>query len=81
MNNSVQYQLKYAITSEEKRTLIANANPLLHIFGHHQLPTLPYENYTDWVEKQYPDAEPQHITSVEEAREYLYKLRTTEVEQ
>lgn len=76
MKNSVQYQLKYAVTPEEKRALIASANPLLHIFGAHQLPALPYEDYTDWVEKQYPDTPPEHITSVEEAREYLRNLTT-----
>ena len=79
MKASVQYQLRYAINPEEKRALIASANPLLHIFGAHQLPALPYEDYTDWVEKQYPDTELHHITSVEDAREYLNKLRTTEV--
>jgi hypothetical protein len=79
MKNSVQYQLRYATTNEEKLELISGKNPLLHVFGHALTQPAYEETYTDWVEKQFPDTELHHITSVEEAREYLNKLRTTEV--
>ena len=79
MKASVQYQLRYATTNEEKLGLIYNKNPLLHVFGQTLIQPAYEETYTDWVEKQYPDTELHHITSVEEAREYLNKLRTTEV--
>lgn len=79
MKGSVQYQLRYATTNEEKLELIANKNPLLHVFGHNLIQPTYEETYADWVERSNPTT-PDHITSVEEAREYLRQLRTTEVE-
>ena len=78
MKESVQYQLKYATTNEEKLELISNKNPLLHVFGHNLNTPRYQETYADWINRQYI-GEPEHITSVEEAREYLINLRTTEV--
>jgi hypothetical protein len=79
MEASMQYQLKNAQTLEEKHEMIATNNPFLHAFGEKLTPIKPYESYADWVNRQYI-GEPEHITSVEEAREYLKQLRTTEVE-
>ena len=79
MKESVQYQLRYATTNEEKLELISNKNPLLHVFGHALTQPAYEETYTDWVEKQYPDTEPQHITTKEEAMQYLADLIQAEV--
>ena len=75
--NYVSYKLRIAETVEEKHRLIADSNPLLHIFGQTLPPLKPYESYADWVNNATgePNAEPEHITSVEEAREYLRKFR------
>ena len=76
---SMQYQLRYATTQEEKRELLTKTNPFLHAFGEKLITPHYQENYADWVERSNPSA-PKHITSIEEAREYLEQLRTTEVE-
>lgn len=73
MKESVQYQLKYATTNEEKLELISNKNPLLHVFGHNLTPMKAGESYADWVERSYTK-EPQHITTKEEAMQYLADL-------
>lgn len=79
MKNSVQYQLKYATTPEEKLGLISGKNPLLHVFGHDLNQPRYEETYDNWINRQYI-GEPEHITTIEEAREYLRNLRN-EVEQ
>lgn len=79
LGESMQYQLKNAQTLEEKHEMIAANNPFLHAFGEKLTPVKAYESYADWVNRQYV-GEPEHITSIEEAREYLRSLRTTEVE-
>lgn len=79
MEASMQYQLNRAETLEEKHQMIATNNPLLHAFGEKLIPMKAYETYADWVARSNPST-PDHITSIEEAREFLRKLRTTEVE-
>ena len=75
---SMQYQLRHKHTLEEKRELLTKTNPFLHAFGE-KLTTPRYqENYADWVNRQYLGDAPHHITSVEEAREYLRKFRQEE---
>ena len=75
---SMQYQLRNIHTLEEKRELLTKTNPFLHAFGEKLTAMKPYEDYADWVERLYIGDAPHHITSVEEAREYLRKFRQEE---
>jgi hypothetical protein len=73
---SMQYRLNRAETLEEKHKMIADNNPFLHAFGGKLTVMKPYESYADWVERSNPT--PDHINSIEEAREYLRKFRQEE---
>jgi hypothetical protein len=75
---SMQYRLNRAETLEEKRKLITDTNPLLHAFSENLVIPRYQESYADWVERSNPT--PDHITSIEEAREYLRKFRKEEVD-
>jgi hypothetical protein len=72
--NSLTHLLKSkGLTLEAKTTLINERNPYLHAFGT-PLTTQRYEEtYTDWVSRQYIGS-PDHITSIEEARQYIKTL-------
>jgi hypothetical protein len=52
IKNSLQHQIRQAITSKEKRILIAKANPLFYVFGTKRKVFKPYltyeENYADY---------------------------------
>lgn len=74
MEASMQYQLNRAKTLEEKHKMITANNPLLQVFGNKLIPMKAYETYADWINRQYL-GEPEHITTIEEAREYLKKFR------
>jgi len=79
--NSLTHLLKNKdLSIEDKANLVAERNPYLHAFGSPLTNPHYGETYTDWVQRSNPTT-PEHITSVEEAREYLQRLRTTEVEQ
>jgi len=78
LESSMQYRLNRAETLEEKRELLTKTNPFLHAFGEKLITPHYQENYADWVERSNPT--PEHITSIEEAREYLRKFRKEEVD-
>jgi len=77
--NSLTHIIKNKdLTTEDKTNIVTERNPYLHIFGSPLTQPHYEETYTDWINRQYL-GEPDHITTIEEARDYLVRLRTTEV--
>jgi hypothetical protein len=72
--NSLTHLLKSkGLTLEAKTALINERNPYLHAFGSPLTKPHYEETYADWVDRQYIGT-PDHVTTIEEARQYIRTL-------